>query len=106
MVPVAQDTFRAYCANKPDLDGKSFVKLCKDCEISDQIFTQIDVDLKLGFWEWGLVALGSVFFLRKRVVRFGGFGLVGFFLSRGGEGRWWCVSVGAFSLVWTFDRRP
>ncbi|CAK9103145.1 Adenylate cyclase (ATP pyrophosphate-lyase) (Adenylyl cyclase) (Crisp-1) [Durusdinium trenchii] len=40
-----EDTFRAYCANKPDLDGKSFVKLCKDCEIVDNIFTQIDVDL-------------------------------------------------------------
>ena len=40
-----QDTFRAYCANKPDLDGKSFVKLCKDCEIVDDVFTQIDADL-------------------------------------------------------------
>ena len=40
-----QDTFRAYCANKPDLDGKSFVKLCKDTEIVDDVFTQIDADL-------------------------------------------------------------
>lgn len=40
-----EDTFRAYCANKPDLDGKSFVKLCKDCEIVDDVFTQIDADL-------------------------------------------------------------
>ena len=44
-VELCQDTFRAYCANKPDLDGKSFVKLCKDCEIVDDVFTQIDADL-------------------------------------------------------------
>ena len=45
MEQLARDTFRAYCANKPDLDGKSFVKLCKDCEIVDNSFTQIDADL-------------------------------------------------------------
>ncbi|CAJ1460724.1 unnamed protein product, partial [Effrenium voratum] len=39
------DTFKAYSGNKPDLDGKTFVKLCKDCEIIDDIFTPIDADL-------------------------------------------------------------
>ncbi|CAJ1388080.1 unnamed protein product [Effrenium voratum] len=40
-----EDTFKAYSGNKPDLDGKTFVKLCKDCEIIDDIFTPIDADL-------------------------------------------------------------
>ncbi|CAE7814517.1 UAC1, partial [Symbiodinium necroappetens] len=40
-----EDTFKAYCANKPDMDGKGFVKLCKDCELVDDSLTLIDADL-------------------------------------------------------------
>ncbi|CAE7666671.1 cr-1, partial [Symbiodinium pilosum] len=40
-----EDTFKAYCANKPDMDGKGFVKLCKDCELVDECLTLIDADL-------------------------------------------------------------
>eukprot|EP00931_Biecheleriopsis_adriatica_P062120 TRINITY_DN373_c0_g1_i6.p1 TRINITY_DN373_c0_g1~~TRINITY_DN373_c0_g1_i6.p1 ORF type:complete len:467 (-),score=85.66 TRINITY_DN373_c0_g1_i6:9-1409(-) len=39
-----EDTFQAYCSGKPDMDGKSFVKLCKDCGLLEA--TQItDADL-------------------------------------------------------------
>ena len=45
LLPPWQDTFKAYCANKPDMDGKGFVKLCKDCELVDDSLTLIDADL-------------------------------------------------------------
>lgn len=39
------DTFRAYCNHGELMDGKSFAKLCKDCNLIGQGFTETDVDL-------------------------------------------------------------
>lgn len=30
-----EDTFRAYCGTRPDMDGANFAKLCKDCHLAD-----------------------------------------------------------------------
>jgi len=38
-------TFDAYSAGQPGMDGKSFVKLCKDCHLMDKAFTATDADL-------------------------------------------------------------
>lgn len=40
-----EDTFRAYCSSKPDMDGKSFVKLLKDCRLIDTVLTATDADI-------------------------------------------------------------
>mmetsp|Transcript_22166 Transcript_22166/g.39860 ORF Transcript_22166/g.39860 Transcript_22166/m.39860 type:complete len:1016 (+) Transcript_22166:20-3067(+) len=40
-----EDTFKVYCASKADMDGKSFVKLCKDCNLIDSCLSAIDTDL-------------------------------------------------------------
>jgi hypothetical protein len=45
MVSGYRDTFRAFCGAQPDMDGKGFAKLCKDCQILDKKFTCTDVDL-------------------------------------------------------------
>mmetsp|Transcript_145750 Transcript_145750/g.265475 ORF Transcript_145750/g.265475 Transcript_145750/m.265475 type:complete len:893 (-) Transcript_145750:266-2944(-) len=39
------DVFQAYCAGKSDLDGRSFVKLLKDCNLFGSGFGQNDADL-------------------------------------------------------------
>lgn len=39
------DIYQAYCAGKPDMDGRSFVKLCKDCNLLGKGFGQNEADL-------------------------------------------------------------
>lgn len=39
------DVFGAYCGTKSDMDGRTFVKICKDCLVIDRKFTAIDADL-------------------------------------------------------------
>lgn len=40
------DVFRAYCGGtKSDLDGRAFVKLCKDCNLLDKAFTVTVADI-------------------------------------------------------------
>jgi len=38
-------TFRAFCGNRQDLDGRSFTKLCRDCHLIDKALTAADADL-------------------------------------------------------------
>jgi hypothetical protein len=40
-----QHAFSAFADGKPDMDGKTFAKLCKDCKLLDKKFTATDVDL-------------------------------------------------------------
>jgi len=40
-----QATFQAYCAGHYDMDGKSFAKLLKDCDLMDKSFTSTDADI-------------------------------------------------------------
>lgn len=40
-----EDTFRFYSQDGEHMDGKSFAKLCKDCKLIGQGFTETDVDL-------------------------------------------------------------
>jgi hypothetical protein len=37
--------FKAFSGAREDMDGKSFSKLCKDCDLLDEAFTATDVDL-------------------------------------------------------------
>lgn len=37
--------FAAYCGGKPNMDGRTFTKLCKDCRLFDKHFSQVDADL-------------------------------------------------------------
>lgn len=38
-------TFQAFCGTKPDMDGKTFAKLCKDSGLIDKALTATDVDI-------------------------------------------------------------
>lgn len=38
-------TFQAYCGTQSGMDGKSFLKLCKDCNLIDRFFPASEVDL-------------------------------------------------------------
>eukprot|EP00931_Biecheleriopsis_adriatica_P062113 TRINITY_DN373_c0_g1_i11.p1 TRINITY_DN373_c0_g1~~TRINITY_DN373_c0_g1_i11.p1 ORF type:complete len:1076 (-),score=233.82 TRINITY_DN373_c0_g1_i11:43-3270(-) len=38
-------TFKAFCGSKPGMDGKSFAKLCKDCDLVDKVLSATDVDI-------------------------------------------------------------
>lgn len=40
-----QDAFHSYCGGSPDMDGKTFIKMCKDVGLVDRKFTPTDVDL-------------------------------------------------------------
>lgn len=40
-----EDVFLSFCVGKEDMDGKSFVKLCKDTGLLDKKFTTTDADL-------------------------------------------------------------
>lgn len=40
-----QDAFHKYCAGSRDMDGKTFIKMCKDVGLVDKKFTPTDVDL-------------------------------------------------------------
>jgi hypothetical protein len=41
-----QDVFQSYCGvGRDDMDGKSFAKLCKDCDLLDRKFTAVDPDI-------------------------------------------------------------
>jgi len=42
---IIEDTFRAYCWGKSDMDGKNFAKLCKDCHLVDSSLSTTDVDV-------------------------------------------------------------
>lgn len=43
--PTVERTFMAYCWGQPSMDGKSFVKLCKDCNFLDKNLTTTEADL-------------------------------------------------------------
>eukprot|EP00386_Alphamonas_edax_P000748 GDKI01002338.1.p2 GENE.GDKI01002338.1~~GDKI01002338.1.p2 ORF type:complete len:149 (+),score=56.58 GDKI01002338.1:151-597(+) len=38
-------TFQAFTNGQPEMDGRQFAKLCKDCKIIDAKFTATDADL-------------------------------------------------------------
>merc|ERR1711953_1251866 len=38
-------TYKTFCGSSEGMDGKSFVKLCKDCDLIDKSFTVTDADL-------------------------------------------------------------
>jgi len=40
-----QDAFHKYCAGSRDMDGKTFIKMCKDVGLVDRKFTPTDCDL-------------------------------------------------------------
>eukprot|EP00442_Polarella_glacialis_P028182 CAMPEP_0115067792 /NCGR_PEP_ID=MMETSP0227-20121206/11602_1 /TAXON_ID=89957 /ORGANISM="Polarella glacialis, Strain CCMP 1383" /LENGTH=425 /DNA_ID=CAMNT_0002453929 /DNA_START=34 /DNA_END=1311 /DNA_ORIENTATION=+ len=40
-----QDVFSSYCGKEPDMDGKTFAKLFKDCHLADKKLTGADVDM-------------------------------------------------------------
>eukprot|EP00930_Biecheleria_cincta_P038647 TRINITY_DN26552_c0_g1_i1.p1 TRINITY_DN26552_c0_g1~~TRINITY_DN26552_c0_g1_i1.p1 ORF type:complete len:405 (-),score=74.14 TRINITY_DN26552_c0_g1_i1:166-1380(-) len=40
-----QDAFQKYCAGSRDMDGKTFIKICKDVGLVDRKFTPTDCDL-------------------------------------------------------------
>lgn len=40
-----EDIFAAFCDNKPDMDGRGFVKLCKDCKLMGSGMSPIEADL-------------------------------------------------------------
>jgi len=40
-----EETFRAYCGASVDMDGKTFVKLCKDCRLIEHGLTTTDLDI-------------------------------------------------------------
>lgn len=44
-IQIVQDTFRAFCGSRSDLDGKTFAKLCNDCGLVDAKFTTTSADL-------------------------------------------------------------
>ncbi|KAF8819752.1 p25-alpha family protein [Cardiosporidium cionae] len=39
------DAFKAFTKNAPDMDGRTFVKILKDCKILDSKFTSVEADL-------------------------------------------------------------
>jgi len=39
------EVYQAYCTGKPGMDGRSFVKLCKDCNLLGNGFNQNEADL-------------------------------------------------------------
>jgi len=41
-----QQIFHKYTSDKPEMDGKTFAKLAKDCHLLDKKLTPTDVDLK------------------------------------------------------------
>lgn len=40
-----QQIYHQFTANKPDMDGKTFAKVAKDCHLIDAKLTATDVDL-------------------------------------------------------------
>lgn len=40
-----QEVFQSYCGTNPDMDGKSFAKLAKDCKVISKTCTTTDIDL-------------------------------------------------------------
>eukprot|EP00920_Eleutheroschizon_duboscqi_P025840 GHVT01063833.1.p1 GENE.GHVT01063833.1~~GHVT01063833.1.p1 ORF type:complete len:218 (-),score=15.09 GHVT01063833.1:670-1323(-) len=42
---VLQTAFNAFTRGGPTMDGRTFVKLCKDCKLVDKVVTTIDIDL-------------------------------------------------------------
>jgi len=42
---MAYTTFNAYSRTRSDMDGKTFAKLCKDCNLVDKSLTAIDIDI-------------------------------------------------------------
>lgn len=40
-----QEVFQKYCGTSPDMDGKSFAKLAKDCKVISKTCTTTDIDL-------------------------------------------------------------
>jgi len=40
-----EEVFKAYCGGQPCMDGKSFLKLCKDSQLHDRCLTPTDLDL-------------------------------------------------------------
>mmetsp|Transcript_44873 Transcript_44873/g.130718 ORF Transcript_44873/g.130718 Transcript_44873/m.130718 type:complete len:1266 (-) Transcript_44873:88-3885(-) len=40
-----EDTFRAYCGSRPDMDGTTFAKLCKDCHLVDSTLNASHMDI-------------------------------------------------------------
>lgn len=39
------DVFQVFCGSRADMDGKTFAKLCKDCNFMDKCFSSVDADL-------------------------------------------------------------
>jgi len=39
------DTFASFCWGRPDMDGRGFSRLCRDCRLLDSRFTALDADL-------------------------------------------------------------
>lgn len=39
------DTFAGFCWGRPDMDGRGFARLCRDCRLLDSRFTALDADL-------------------------------------------------------------
>ena len=39
------DVYKSFCAGKPELESKQFLKLCKDCKLIDKKFGLNDVDI-------------------------------------------------------------
>lgn len=39
------DTFASFCWGRPDMDGRGFARLCRDCHLLDSRFTALDADL-------------------------------------------------------------
>jgi len=37
--------FKSFTGNQPEMDGRTFVKVCKDCNLYDKKFTQTNADL-------------------------------------------------------------
>ena len=40
-----KEVFEGFTAGAPDMDGKTFAKLAKDCKILDKALTATDIDL-------------------------------------------------------------
>lgn len=39
------DAFRVFCGPHPDMDGTTFARLCKDCQLTDRFCTATEVDI-------------------------------------------------------------
>jgi len=40
-----EETFKAYCENRPDMDGKNFVKVFRDCNLIDKVISANELDI-------------------------------------------------------------